>query len=154
MFNSAVKFSMCVTEFVKYTFRIIICRTSISPPRLTSYIIKTENSGSLISAVGRGFVSVTLDQRLGQSPSSHVDNWEYDSGKKDSLFRRRCITMPGRRLIRASSTCLPCAPAPVWGGVCRKLWSGSGTNKSVPVAACRECYAGEEVATIAKRSAV
>jgi len=30
------------------------------------------------------------------------------------------------------------------------LWSGSGTNKSVPVAACRECYAGEEVATIAK----
>jgi hypothetical protein len=87
--------------------------TSISPLRLTSYIIKIEYNGSLISAVGRGFVSVTLDQRLGQSPSSHFDNWEYDSGKKDSLSRRWCITMPERRLIRPSSTCLPCAPAPV-----------------------------------------
>jgi len=68
---------------------------------LTPYIIKIEKIGCLISAVVRGFVSVTLDQRLGQSLSSHLDNWEYDSGK-DNLSRRRCITMPGRRLIRAS----------------------------------------------------
>jgi len=144
---------MCVTEFVKNIFLIIICRNFHFSSEVDFYIIKIGKSDSLISAVGRGFVSVTLDQRLGQNPSSHFDNWQYDSGKKDGLSRRRCITMPGRRLIRASSTCLLCAPAPVRGGVCRKLWSGSGTNKSVPVAACRECYAGEEVATIAKRSA-